>query len=112
MTNLDCNSNDGSNGSVTSSHASINSKLPIHNSWTVKIFVKREQFTIIGEINFVKREQFVIICDFDLMKQAAATGVEATTVVNYSKEQVTNCIMVVMMPMGDIAVLTFYQWPG
>ena len=39
----------------------------------------------------------MIICDFDLMKQgAAATGVEATTVVNYSKEQVANCIMVMM----------------
>ena len=42
----------------------------------------------------------MIICDFDLMKQgAAATGVEATTVVNYSKEQVANWIMVVMMPI-------------
>ena len=65
----------------------------------------------------------MIICDFDLMKQgAAATGVEATTVVNYSKEQVANCIMVIMMnhwwwslmmPMG-VAILinagfTYYQ---
>ena len=68
-----------------------------------------------GLTRIVKQEQFMIICDFDLMKQgAAATGVEATTVVNYSKEQVANCIMVIiMMPMG-VAILinagfTYYQ---
>ena len=51
----------------------------------MKTFVKREQFAIIGEINFVKQEA------------TAGTGVEATTVVNYSKEQVRNYIIIMFV---------------